>query len=466
MIEINSNRKMKINLSDYDYFQDLKNRVKISKFSELEKRVLQEILFSSVNIAKHKLQKALCLEATVLDRVLSKLQEMELISIEDETITVDKTTRKTMEFEMKKFEENFYPDMRFFQSLLKKVPIHLLPIWYAIPKTTDNIFESILEKFLITPHHFQRVLSDFFSAKEIDPIVKEIVTEVFQSKTLSIPKKEVSKKYPKLPKEKLEEYLIFLEYSCLCSTVYKEEGAVIVPFKEWTDYLLFLEKTTPKPLKNFSPSFKKFSYVTFLETFLKMLKKKPFSSLEDFSLEKSQAKLLEPLSLQLKISIKEFFSKVVEKLLYLGLIEKKSKNFSLSTSGQDFLALPLEEKALFFYRHPQNQPYLTFAKNSPYYDRHLREVEKSLLRVLDMGWVSYSEFLKSLTISLSDASSILLKKQGSFWQYTLPTYSEQDFAFIQHVLDWFFVVGIVEKNLYHEEECFCLTDFGKKLFGR
>ena len=44
--------------------------------------------------------------------------------------------------------------MEFIQLLLRKVPIDILPTWYPIPRTSNSIFDSLIEKYMKTPSNF------------------------------------------------------------------------------------------------------------------------------------------------------------------------------------------------------------------------------------------------------------------------------------------------------------------------
>ena len=70
----------------------------------------------------------------------------------------------------------FQPDMEFLQGLLKKVPIHCLPAWHAVPRTSNNIFESLVEKYLLSPQIFQRYLSELHFSH---PVAISLMNDLF-----------------------------------------------------------------------------------------------------------------------------------------------------------------------------------------------------------------------------------------------------------------------------------------------
>ena len=172
MVETNIFRKNKINLEDYDYQKDIQNRVLMSHFSTEDLEVLEEIVYSSQKIPISRLVDQLDKNLDKLQAILEKLAKTDLFKIEEDTVVVDKEMRKYFETQIQKFEEDFTPGMEFLQALLKKVPIHVLPNWYPIPRTSNNIFNSLIEKYLETPQTFQRYLSELNLG---DPVLNGII---------------------------------------------------------------------------------------------------------------------------------------------------------------------------------------------------------------------------------------------------------------------------------------------------
>jgi len=252
-MELTQSKRNKICLSDYDYQKDIKNRILMSQFSKTDLLVLEEILYSSLNFPIERLQKNLSLSKEELLPIIDKLSETALFHLEESHIVVDKEMRKYYEFQILKFEDNFIPDLEFLQGMLKKVPIHVLPNWYSIPRTSDNIFQSLIEKYFLTPQAFQRYLLDINLG---DPVLTGIVQDVFNNDDLKVPSQELMDKYD-LTKERFEECLLLLEFNLLCCQGYDSRGShwreVVTPFREWREYLLFLRETCPQPLpKNLS----------------------------------------------------------------------------------------------------------------------------------------------------------------------------------------------------------------------
>ena len=476
MIEINSIRKLKINLADYDFRKDIHNRLLISRFSSFDMQVLEEILFSSIKIPIKRLAREIDTEEEKLILSLEKLKKMQLITFDQDMIFVDKNMRKYFEFEILKFEDDFYPDMKFFQSILKKVPIHVIPTWYSIPRSTNNIFESIIEKYILTPQLYYRYLSEYNPS---DPILKKIIDDVAAVQGFQLPASEVRKKY-KLTDEQFEEYMLYLEYSCLCCITYVKKKdhwiEMITPYREWRDYLIFLEKTKTPSIKETKQIQRKYlSDFVFIENMslcLHLAKKKPLSLIskgEDFSPSKDALQMFQKKCKNLQLppdELEEHIKTLIEKLCMLKLGDKVDDRFYSLEGANQWLDLSMEDKALHVYRHPLNQLHSSRLSVDLCAERNIREAEKSIVRVLDSGWVDFDEFIKGVTVPISEKSHVMLKRHGNIWKYDIPEYDDNEKHLIKKtIFDWLFEIGIIAKATHKEKECFCVTDFGRKLFA-
>ena len=153
-------KKNRVNLADYDYQRDIENRVLISQLNFQELEILEEILNSSIKFPISSLKETLNLTNTELKQTLEKLGTTGLFSIKNDEVTINKEMRKYYEFQLLKFDNNYRPDMESLQGLLKKVPIQVLPIWYMVPRTSDSIFNSLVDKYFKTPHIYQQYLDE------------------------------------------------------------------------------------------------------------------------------------------------------------------------------------------------------------------------------------------------------------------------------------------------------------------
>src|SRR5690348_12573136 len=118
MAEVSTLKKNKINLEDYNYKQDIENRLLMAEFTSDDIEILEEILYSSIKIPIRKLAKSVGLGEEEVFEILKKLSGTGLFSFEEDSIVVDKEMRKYFETQMLKFEDEFKPGMDYLQSLL------------------------------------------------------------------------------------------------------------------------------------------------------------------------------------------------------------------------------------------------------------------------------------------------------------------------------------------------------------
>ena len=145
MLELNSPyRKNKVNLEDYDWQADIQNRLMLSNLKGYEFDALEEILFGPPKRSIEDLADDLSVDTKTLLSALDKFKDSGLFQLKDNNLILNKEKRKYFESQIAKFESNFVPGMEYLQSLLKKVPYHILLTWYPIPRTADNIFEAIV----------------------------------------------------------------------------------------------------------------------------------------------------------------------------------------------------------------------------------------------------------------------------------------------------------------------------------
>ncbi len=437
-------KKNKISLNDYDYKSDIQNRMLMAEFTTLDLRFLEEILYSPLKIALPKLAKTLDITEEKLLETAKKFTLRGFLKIQGNEIIVDKEMRKYYESEILKFDEEFTPGMEFLQSLLKKVPIQVLPNWYSISRTSNNIFESLIEKYLLTPQIFQRYFQDIHLG---DPILSAMVKTVYEAPGSKIFGSELIDKY-QLSKEQFEENMLYLEFNFLLCLNYEKIGdewkEIVTPFQEWRDYLQFLKNTeTPSLPKNAQiercyPL--DFGFIELLSKELLSIKKTSIPSIND--------------------------SNVIDTLRSFKFIDVTDNKFCILDSGIDWLNMSLENRALFIYRQPLN--FLSFHHFPPHLhsERAIREAEKSITRVLDKGWVYFDDFIKGVIVPLSENTTVMLKKIGKTWKYALPEYDEAEKKLIKMtIFDWLLKIGVVAAGKFCDKDCFCVTPFGVSIFG-
>ena len=415
-------KKTKIALTDYPYLKDIENRLFMADLSPFEVDLLLEILNSSLKIPISDLQQSLHCTQAKLITALKKISKTGLVAIQNDAVFVDKEKRKYFEFHIQKFDNDFTPGLDFLQGHLSKLPISLLPVWYNVPKTTDNIFASLIEKFFLTPKIYERYLREVVFG---DEILDGIVQELFSADQFCLTCDDLKKKYH-LSKEKLEEIILFLELHFVCALSYRKEAnswkGYITPLHEWHEFLLFQSKMLPKPIKAVKEIKRSSSEdFSFLFDFQKRLKKKPKS----------------------------------EDLLMLD-----------GMSVDQFLALPLQDQAMCLYRQALAQYAHADDERYDEIERDFREVEKSLKKVLNLGWIYFDDFMKGLTCHVGQSEPVTLKKMGTKWKYVLPGYSEQDAKFVKLVIfDLLTRGGMIATGTHAGKSCFCVTAFGSIALG-
>jgi predicted transcriptional regulator len=478
MLELSQLKKNKVSLADYNSAGDIENRMLMANFSASDIKVLSEILYSPLKISMKRLAKSLDLQGDEIGPVLAKLQEAGLLRIEGDAISVDKEGRKYFEFQIARFDPDFKPDMEFLQGILKKVPIHLLPLWYAISRTSNNIFESIVEKYLLTPQIFQRYLNEINYA---DPTLQRIVADLFSAPDFRLSSSDIIAKY-NLPRRRFEEIILFLELNFVCCLTYEKADdhwvEYVSPFHEWHEYLRFLKATDAPAIGSGEPVFKRhesdFGFVEDMSRLLEWIQKKPLpldAWQEGTPLSSALTTKLAPVC-SLKVETAEdlqragvYLSHLIEKLCAVKLADRIDQKLYLSEGASDWLDMTLENRSLYLYRHPLNR--IVSKHLSPHVctERNIREAEKSIKRVLHGNWVFFEDFLKGVLIPLSEESVISLKKTGRHWKYTLPLYGEDEKALLKAVVfEWLFETGMITIGTCRGRDCFAVTPFGRFFF--
>jgi len=432
MFNSTQSKKNKIVLSDYNYRRDVENRLLMAQLSPFEIEILKEILYSSLTIPLKELAQTFNLSLEKLQPVLEKLGKGNLFKQSGELLHVNKEMRKYFESQIVRFEEDFRPDLEFLQGLLGCIPIHVLPNWYAISKTTDDIFGSIIEKYLQTPKTYLNYLEEL----EFDaPLLQKILDEAASAPDYTLPAEPLMEKLG-LDRETFEELMLQLEFNlALCLTYRMEEGAwrpYLSPFYEWHCYLRRLKETECRPIG---------------ET--EQIKRR---HIHDFGFVEDLAKTLkdEPISIDKDSPFAEGHKAEIEQLLESGEI------------GEEWLSNGIQEQAMTLYLHSINR----YRKQERYHDRDVRSVEKSLRRVLGSGWVYFDDFIKGIARAFGKAEPVTLKKRGRRWRYAIPEYDENDKEFVKEVIfSHLFQAGMVATGIHNERLCFIVTPFGRMSLG-
>ncbi|MBI2743281.1 MAG: hypothetical protein HYX48_05125 [Chlamydiales bacterium] len=478
MLETIALKKNKVVLSDYNYQRDIENRLLMAQFSSLDISVLEEILYSSLSISLKKLAKNISASEKEVRPIVQKLSQTGLLTLDGDVITVDKEMRKYYEAQIDKFDEDFCPGIEYLLGLLRKVPIHILPTWYSIPRTSNNIFDSIIEKHLQTPQIFLRYCSEL---NLTDPLLNSIVEVVYNSPDYKVRADELIEKFNLTPQQ-FEESILLLEFNFLCCLGYQKNDdiweEVVTPFHEWREYLLFQRDSKtpsiPKKAKIERTREEDFSFVEDMHCLLSLAKKQTMTlskknaiglPLPSTALCEAFAGSCNNLSTD-KSDFLPYVHQLITKLCQLKLADIVDGQLCPLESAKSWFTLDAEARAIYLYRHPLNQITSVDLPPSLATDRHVREAEKSISRVLDSGWVYFDDFMNGVYVALSPTSAITLKKTGKTWKYALPSYSPEELALIRAaIFEGLFFAGMVATGTHDEKECFCVTPFGQSIFG-
>jgi hypothetical protein len=357
--------------------------------------------------------------------------------------------RKYFEVKLEKFDENFRPDFDFLQSILNKVPIHILPLWYAIPRSSDNIFGSIIEKYFLTPKIYRQYLNEL---QFENPILFDIIQEVYRPPHFKVTTLELMDKF-NLSHESLEEYLLLLEYHFVCCLSYERVGnrwqEIVTPFAEWHEYLQFEDETKPHPLRDKVESDQEieFQFINDMITLLKACKTKKVVPKEVKNLYARSAPQRNYL---------------IHKLLQLDFAKQNSTGQLMATEkGKAWLTKPLVEQIGILANDPLNTIQQVDEFPSLWNVRNLRLIEKSLRRAIPNEWIDLNEFLQGFIAPIGDREPVILKNKGKKWKYLLPTYTQDEKHFVEAVImERLAELGVVETGLCRGKPCFYLTPFG------
>lgn len=467
-------RKNKIVLSDYNYQRDIENRLLLSDLSTFEVDVLHEILNNSITFSVASLAKSLGVTVDKLTPILKKFSSTKLLTIQGDRATVDKEMRKYYEFQIEKFDDQFQVNIEFILASLSKVPIHVLPSWYAIPRTSDNIYASLIEKHLQTPKIYERYLSELNF--EI-PTLTEIMKDVFSAKDFKVQSNVLREKY-QLSREQFEEYMLYLEFNFVCFLSYNRIDnmwkEVVTPFYEWREYLQFHCDSVPQTVSQVDEIERvrkeDFAFVQDLSLLLKSAQQKPIALVkidEGYTLSpKAIAESFPAYAKEKKAEIQKYIETLVHKCLQMEIAEIRDEHLYALESSKTWQNKAPQDLAIALYRHPHNQLRATNQNPSLYSERNIREIERSLKRVIKSEWVYFEDFKKGLCCPIGNAEPVSLKNKGKRWKYTLPVYSDEELTLIESIIfERFFEVGVVAVGTHQGKPCFKVTTFGRIALG-
>ncbi len=469
---ITPTRKNKVVLADYAYRRDIENRVLIANLSVFDVDVLNELLSSSLSFPIADIIQTLEASHTDVVNSLNKFIPSKLLQHDGHTIRVDKDMRKYYEFQIEKFDEDFTPDLEYIFRGLKRIPIQVLPNWYSIPRSTDDIFDSIVEKYLLTPKIYLRHLSELNFE---DPIPHQIMDDVFAAEDFKVRSKTLRDKYD-LSREQFEEYMLLLEYNFVCYLGYTKIGdqwkEVVTPIHEWREYLRFQRDTVPQTIpedkvKRFHKG-DHYAFTSDLTDLLQVITQQPLrvdgSSSLGYSLSSEALTLWAPALATEEVA--GYCRRLVSRLLQIHLVEVRDGKLIPTVQAKEWFKKAPADQAMVLYRLPVHSEDYPSIKSSLFTEKNLREVEKAVKRVLKSGWVAFDDFVRGMSEPLGDSEPISLRQKGKRWSFVLPTYSAEEQVFVKEMIfQRLFQVGIVTAGTYDGQPCFTVTSFGRIALG-
>ncbi|MCH9621963.1 MAG: hypothetical protein S4CHLAM20_13960 [Chlamydiia bacterium] len=461
----------KVELEDFDYERDLKLRLHLEKLNTHAIYVLEEILYSPLKVSIQELCDNTETSYTDIHSILDSLKPLGLFDINNETLFIKKDVRKYFEMLIEKFEPDFSPNLDYFKDLLKHVPIHCIVSWYHIPRTSNNIFNSIIEKHFKTPKIFEKYITETLS---LDPIAQNVADLVLNSSCGKVSCKEIQEK-TSLNEEELEKIILFLEYHYIIASSYEVED------NHYTKYLsLFSEWKNWKINSQFSSK----EELSLHEDEIQRISDNEFSFIEDMSLiltlcneialhvtynQKDELFYLEDESIRLPgINNNEttYIARVINKNLLLGLCVIEEDQLRQTPPAKKWLETPIKKRTLITFKHPHNALSHKSRFSFKQHDRNIIEVQKALSTIQSGRWIMFDEFMH---LNLSSGNSLKqaeLKRVGREWKFEAAEYDPKEIEFIKLiVLGWLFESGMIIPGTYQNKDCFKVTSLIYELYS-
>lgn len=457
-MQVTQAKKSKVNLNDYDYRKDIAHRIWLSDLSPIDIDVLREVVYGSIKTTISEVADLVDRSTEEIRPTLSKLSDYRLISCTHDKIKVSKEMRKDFEREIEKYEDNFRPGIPYLRTLLNKVPIHILPNWYSIPRMSDSIITSIIEKCLETPRAYRQYLAEL-SAE--NPTLTAIAEDVFAADDFKVRTNTLRERY-ELSREQLEEYALVLEFNLVCCIspilIDDEWVEMLTPFYEWGEYLRYIRDTAP---------------VGFEETdAIQRRHSSNFGCIEDIEWILRQLRTAPAPRTQLQVASTagqcEDFDHALSKLTQLEMVYEEGSDLHCTGEAEAWLLMNAFDKAMALYRHPLNELRSTGLPPALVADRNFRLTERALQRVLDTGWITFNAFMKSVMKPIGSAQPSKLERvRSGEWRYSLPKLDEVDRTLTHRIIfERLYEVGITTTGTINGKDCFSLTPFGKLALGQ
>jgi hypothetical protein len=471
MQDIHLNIPCKVVLEDFDSKRDLNLRLYIESLSTTIISVLEEILFSPLKLSIEELEANSGSFGEEMQLILQALLPLNLFQIDNGFLLIDKDVRKYLETLIEKFTPGFSADLDYFKELLKHVPIHCLISWYHIPRASNNIFNSIVEKHFKTPKIYRNYIKETLSD---DETLTLLVKDVMESEFGKISVHSLLEKYL-LSKEVLEQKILFLEYHfILCSTYEKQGGnykKFLSVFSEWKEYTLKeSQKEGPKVVvseelvEDFVDS--EFSFIKDMSLILTLCTERPLYVTYNQKAELFFLNSIPEDVLDFHDHSPHYLARVINKNLLLGLLVIQEDRLRQTPPAEKWLETPIRKRTLISFKHPHNA--LSHKSNFSFHqhDRNIIEVQKALSGIEKGGWILFDEFINTHLTTANTLKQATLTKIGGSWKYASSEYDPEEILFIRTmILDWLFESGMIITGKFQNKDCFKVSSLGYELYS-
>jgi len=470
-------RKLKVSLKDFDSDKDIEARLFLSHLTPKDLELFEEILLGSVTIPIHTLSADLGLSFVQTRQALDKLVASRLFKIEEDTIHVDKERRKYFELNLLRFEEGFKPDLEFLRGMLRHIPIHVLPIWYLLPRNASDIFDALTEKYFMTPTVYERHLK---TAPFENPLLAELAKKL-ESSNSKLEAQSLCDDFG-LDARGLQELALLSELSFVAYLAYEKRGEefspVFLPIKEYSDYQKRRERFSPsasnkeaetKSIVQMRPI--EFAFVKDMSKILNLAKTESLEvddhgdlskeSIQIISRSLEEMPLLSPDNLSQQAA---YFKHLLSRLLVLDILSIKDGQLVASSAEKRWNELSLEDQG--FCLLSRLRPYRMEKCNSC--EKGAREAEKAISQAIGHDWVFFDNFMQGAIIPFRPEIDVQITKTGKRWTFALPIYEDHEVDLMRTtIFEGLFEAGIVDIGLdtKTQEPHFKVTAFGEAMFG-
>lgn len=444
--DIQIQKKNRVDLSEYPYEQDLNYRLLLTSLSPTTTKLLIELFFLSSKTTLVKLKNALDVTENELKEFINEIAPFNMLSIEQDTVLIDKDVKKKIECFLEKFDEDFSHGIEYFQSLLKQVPINILPTWYSLPRSCDSIFLSLKEKIFHTPSQYLRHLQNIESD---DPSVPLVIQGLLTATDHLLTMDQLESVSGKSGFE-LEKLILFLEFNFAAVMCYVEESgswmSVLKLPHELSCYLNQLSVTPPfEPLAQNQVKPDRGIPLTFAFDLSQVLRFAKVNTLKGQITP--EGVIFDPIGVQkLEQNLaceQNYALRLLKKAIELKLLEMDQGFISPHVQSEQWLLYSLEKQALSLYKAIWIQG-----------SHGAKQVEKGLQTILQRGWVLADEVIQYVSYGKP-----LLQRTRDGYNYDL---TDQVSITAEH-LDLLFESGLIEWGSIKEKRCVRLTELGKQI---